>query len=164
MKLSITFFNQVKTSLLLIITSITSLAMFTFLEINTKKSLLIIEIPFFVIFILPSVYMHLNYYFQGNDIEYELDNQRIKIIKDKVEIIYTKDAFKEIKLYMSGTRLAGMSLRNFPFENYYYAKIVIEDNTEIIITCLFSQKIDKILESYYSEVPTLKIKDFYPII
>ena len=69
-----------------------------------------------------------------------------------------------VKLYMSGTRLAGMSLRNFPFENYYYAKIVIEDNTEIIINCLFSQKIDKILQSYYSEVPTFKIKDFYPII
>ena len=65
---------------------------------------------------------------------------------------------------MSGTRLAGLAIRNLPFEDYYYAKIIMNDNSEIIITSLFSHKIDEILSSFYKKTQLIKIKDFYPII
>ncbi|AYN03974.1 hypothetical protein [Flavobacterium sp. 140616W15] len=163
MKLELTFLKHVKASLLLIMIFLVIIFIIYYIGLNAKNSLYII-LPMFILLILPTLYVHLNYYNEGKGFVYELNKDEIKVINDNGVIIFHKENFKKIEIYMSGTRLAGLVIRNFPFEDYYYAKIIMNDGKEIIISCLFSKKIDKILPSLYGEIPLVKIKDFYPII
>ena len=163
MKLELTFFKHVKASLFLIIIFLGISFIVYYVGFNAKFFFYIM-IPLFVILILPTLYVHLNYYNEGKHCIYELNKDGIKVIKDDSVTVFYKENFKAIEVYMSGTRLAGLTIRNFPFEDYYYAKIIMNDNNKIIISCLFSNKIDTILPSFYSDIPIVKIKDFYPLI
>ena len=66
-------------------------------EFNTK-SFLYFVIPLFVILILPTLYIHLNYYNIGKDFIFELDKEKIKVIKEGYETIFYKENFKVIEL------------------------------------------------------------------
>ncbi|OYX27694.1 MAG: hypothetical protein B7Z06_03725 [Flavobacteriales bacterium 32-35-8] len=63
---------------------------------------------------------------------------------------------------MNGSKDSGF--RNFSFESYYYCKLELIDNDNIVITCLHSNKIDKILTDNFKEVEIIKVKTFFPII
>lgn len=163
MKLQLTFLKHIKAlSILLIILLISSLILF-YLRLNIR-SILYIYISFTIVLILPTIYIHLNYYSFGKGHIYELKEDGITVTDNGNFFVFSKENFTTIEFYMSGTKFAGLSLRNFPFEDYYYAKIIMNNKQEIIISCLFSKKIDKILTSLYNEVPVIKIKDFYPTI
>lgn len=163
MKLELTFLKQIKASIFLIIIFLVISFIAYYIGLNTKNSFYIV-IALYVILIVPTLYVHLNYYNEGKGCVYELNKDEIKVIKGGDILVFYKEDIKTIELHMSGTRLSGLVIRNFPFENYYYAKIIMNDNTKIIISCLFSDEIDKILPSFYSEIPIIKIKDFYPLI
>lgn len=163
MKLELTFFKQLKALLFLIIIFFAISLMAFYIGFNTKNGFYVI-IALYAILILPTLYVHLNYYNAGKGSMYDLNKDEIRVVKNGDEIVFYKENFKMIEFYMSGTKLAGLVIRNFPFENYYYAKIIMNDNTEIIISCLFSDAIDKILPSFYTDIPVVKIKDFYPLI
>ena len=121
-------------------------------------------IPMLIVLVLPTAYIHYDYYSHGRNYSYEINDRGIiQFKKDKV-VAFDRANFKEIKLYMSGTRLIGSAVKNFPFEDYYYAKITTIEGEEILISCLFSKKIDELLASLYSEVPVTKNKYFYPLI
>ena len=162
-KLELTFYKHLKASFILIIIFLAIIFIAYYVGFNNVKSYKII-IPLFVICILPTLYVHLNYYNIGKNHVYELNKDEIKVIKDNIKVVFRKEDFKEIIIYMSGTRMAGLALRNFPFENYYYTKIVMHDKQEIIISSLFSNNIDTILTSLYNEIPVIKTKSFYPLI
>lgn len=163
MKLELTFFKHVKASLHLIIILIPISLIVYYIGLNVKNSLYVI-IPLFFTLMLPTLYLHLNYYNESKGYIYELNKDEIKVIEKGSEIIFHKEDFKVIEFYMSGAKLAGLVMRNFPFESYYYAKIIMNDKKEIIIPFLFSNEIDKILTSFYNDVPVIKVKDFYPLI
>ena len=107
--------------------------------------------------------LHLNYYNNCKECVFELNKNEIKVLKNGETFVFCQENFKSIEFYMSGTRLAGLAIRNLLFEDYY-AKIIMNDNNEIIITSLFSHKIDEILSSFYEKTQLIKTKDFYPII
>ncbi len=161
MKLELTFYKQLKALFTSIIMFLAIIFIAYYVGFNDKNTYKII-IPLIVILILPTLYLHINYYNKCKNYVYILNEDEIKVIKNNREVDYRKENFKEIKIYMSGTRMAGLALRNFPFENYYYTKIVMHDKHEIIIPCLFSNNIDRILVSLYNEIPVIKIKSFYP--
>lgn len=163
MKLEFTLYKHLKALFILIIIFLAIIFVAYYLGLNNVNSYKVI-IPVIFIMIFPTLYVHLNYYNEGKNHVYELSKDEIRVVKDNRVVIFRKDDFKEIKIYMSGTRLAGLALRNFPFENYYYAKIVMCDKQEIIISCLFSNNIDEILFSLYGDIPITKIKNFYPLI
>jgi len=163
MKLQLTFLKHIKAlSILLIIVIISSSILF-YLRLNIR-SIIYVFIPFTIVLILPTIYIHLNYYNIGKGHIYELKEDGITVTENEKFVTYSKENFKTLEFYMSGTRFAGLALRNFPFEDYYYAKIIMNNEQEIIISCLFSKNIDQILTSFYKEVPVIKIKDFYPTI
>jgi hypothetical protein len=121
-------------------------------------------IPMFIVLVLPTAYIHYDYYIHGRNYSYEINDRGIIQFKNDKFVTFDRANFKEIKLYMSGTRLIGSGVKNFPFEDYYYAKITTIEGDEILISCLFSKKIDELLVSLYSEVPVTKNKYFYPLI
>jgi hypothetical protein len=125
---------------------------------------LCVIIPMFIILVLPTAYIHYNYLEHGNNYSYEINENGIIQYKGDNIIIFDRANFIEIKLFMSGTRLVGSALKKFPFEDYFYAKITTTKGEEILISCLFNKKIDELLISLYSEVPLLKIKNYYPVI
>lgn len=163
MKLELTFYKHLKASFILIIIFLAIIFIAYYVGFNDVNSYKII-IPLIVICILPTLCVHFNHYNVSKNHAYELNKDEIKVIKDNIKVVFRKEDFKEIKIYMSGTRMAGSALRNFPFESYYYTKIVMHDKHEIIISCLFSNNIDTILTSLYNEIPVIKIKSFYPLI
>jgi hypothetical protein len=163
MKLQLTFLKHIKALSILLIILIVSSSILLYLGLNIR-SIIYILIPFTIVLILPTIYIHLNYYTIGRRHIYELKEDGIIVTENEKSVIYSRENFKTLDFYMSGTRFAGLALRNFPFEDYYYAKIIMNNEQEIIISCLFSKKIDKILTSLYKEVPVNKIKDFYPTI
>lgn len=163
MKLEFTLYKHLKASFILIIVFLAIIFVAYYLGLNDVNTYKII-VPIIIIIILPTLYVHLNYYYEGKNHVYELSKNEIRVIEDGRVVVFRKEDFKEIKIYMSGTRLAGLALRNFPFESYYYAKIVMYDKQEIKISCLFSNNIDEILFSLYGDIPIIKIKDFYPLI
>jgi hypothetical protein len=164
MKLELTLFKHLKAAFYLIIYFIIGcFLVFYFINSDAPNGLYIV-IPAFMILILPTFYLHLNYYNKCKECVFELNKNEIKVLKKGETLVFYQENFKSIEFYMSGTRLAGLAIRNLPFEDYYYAKIIMNDNSEIIITSLFSHKIDEILSSFYKKTQLIKIKDFYPII
>ena len=163
MKLRMTFFGHIRASLFIIIMFLGLIFLTYYIHSNTGKSFLIFA-ALFLILIFPTLYLHLNYYNAGKNYEYDLNENSITVIKDNAKMVFYKQNFKTIEFHMSGTRMAGVGVRNFPFENYYYAKIVMNNDDEIIISCLFSKKIDQILTSLYNDVPIINVKEFYPLV
>ena len=125
---------------------------------------LYVIIPMFIVLVLPTAYIHYDYYNHGRNYSYEINDRGIIQFKNDKFVTFDRANFKEIKLYMSGTRLIGSAVKNFPFEDYYYAKIITVKGEELLISCLFHKKIDDLLESLYREVPLTKEKRFYPSI
>jgi hypothetical protein len=163
MELKITFFKHLKALSILLIILFISSSIILYLGLNIK-SVAFIFISFFIILVLPTVYIHLNYFNEGKGYTYEINENEISVSKDGHHLIFNKENFKIIEYYMSGTKLSGQAIRNFPFEGYFYAKIIMNDGNEVVLSCLFSMEIDKILTSYYKDIPITKIKDFYPLI
>lgn len=163
MKLELTFFKQLKALLVLIIIFFVISFISFYIGFNTRNGFYVIVL-LYVILIVPTLYVHINYYNAGKNCIFDLNKDEIRVVKNGDEMVFYKEDFKVIEFYMSGTKLAGLVIRNFPFENYYYAKIIMNDNSKIEISCLFSDEIDKILPSFYPDIPLVKIKDFYPLI
>ena len=136
-----------------------------FYAANFDSNVLIyVIVPMFIALVLPTAYIHYEYYTHGRHYSYEIDYRGIIQFKNIEIVTFDRANFKEIKLYMSGTRLIGSAIKNFPFEDYYYAKIITVKGKELLITCLFYKKLDGLLESLYEEVPLTKEKRFYPSI
>ena len=166
MKLKMTFWNQLR--MLISVIFITFFISFLFLfyldiEIDMKFCIYVV-LPFFLVFIVPVFIIHLNYYLISRRISYEIRKNQIMVLTENKSIVYNKDEIKEIFFYMTANKMKNSGFANFLFENYYYSKITLFSNEEIIITCLHSQQIDKILSDNFSESKILKIKKMYPII
>lgn len=159
--------QKISTQISLLATQIiiAGVILYIFYASNFDSNIFIyVIIPLFIVLVLPTAYIHYNYYKYGRNYSYELNERGIVQSKNSKSVTFDRGNFKEIKLYMSGTRLIGSAIKNFPFEDYYYAKITTMEGEEILITCLFSKKIDELLVSHYSEVPLTKKKYFYPLI
>ena len=65
---------------------------------------------------------------------------------------------------MTPNKLKDSAVRSLPFENYYYIKLQLINGKDLIITCLHSRKIDKIVEDHFKEIEIVKIKRFFPSI
>lgn len=165
MLLKITFWKQIKSLTTLLFLTSLYVGFLIYAEIPLeKKSILIFFIPYLIIFIIPVAIIHLNYYINGRGIIYKIDESGItKIADNKEEFIPITD-IKEITFFMMPNRLLDSAVRSFPFENYYYVKILTTDKKNIFISCLFSTKIDKIFVENFKELNIKKLKVIYPLI
>ncbi|MDO8316918.1 MAG: hypothetical protein Q7T12_05280 [Flavobacterium sp.] len=129
-----------------------------------KREVLIFLLPYLVFFFIPVAIIHLNYYIHSTGIIYKIDESGItKIVDNKEEFIPITE-IKEITFFMTPNRLLDSATRSFPFEDYYYVQILTTDKKVIFINCLFSTKIDKILEVNFKELNIKKLKTIYPLI
>lgn len=163
MKLKVSFWNQIKLLRDLIFISLVYFFIvfffFNSLELKLKIYLLI---PYFLLFFLPVIILHLNYLKENNGIVFEIKENVILFKENNVSLKYQIDDFDEIIIFTGGTRnTVSPSLAH---SNYYYIKIKLRDGSFFVITSLCSSKIDKILKENFKDVKTMVEKVFYPII
>ncbi|WP_286920673.1 hypothetical protein [Flavobacterium sp. UBA4197] len=165
MELSLTLFKHLKMLIILIFTSVVFLGLaLYFYDDFSNKTLVYLLILFFVLFMLPVLYLHYNYYENSKGVTYEIEKSGLIIKKNNIKREIKIDSINEIVFFMTANRLQKSGYSQFAFENYHYAKIILKDDEQIIITCLFSDKIEAILESNFKAIKITKIKTFYPVI
>lgn len=160
-----TFWNQMHALFDLILISCLYFGFWYFnLEILSLKFIIYIGLPFFIIFALPVIIIHINYYLASAHIVYEINGENFLVIeKNKITKYNIRDVNKVI-FYMTPNKLNDSAVRSFPFENYYYIRLQLINSENLIITCLHSKKIDKIINDNFKEIETVKIKNIFPII
>lgn len=115
------------------------------------------------VLVVPTLMVHLDHYKYCEKKTVVLLDDMIKVEgKDPVCTICVRD-ITCITVYMSGTRALNLGTQSFPFENYFYCKIDTESNGSVFLSCLFSDKLDKLLEERYN-VPFVRERKYYPII
>lgn len=116
---------------------------------------------FFIMYFLPVFIIHINYCIKSFRNSFIIDPNRLIYMSNGKEKIIESNQIVKISIVMNGSKDSGF--RNFAFESYYYCKLDLMDNN-IIITCLHSYRIDKILRDNFREVEIVKVKTFFPII
>jgi len=119
---------------------------------------------YLLIYALPVIIIHLNYYKHSQGNIFEISKSIIiKKTNDEILRIDASDINK-ISLYMTANQIKNSGLRHFPFESYYYARIELLNGKEEFITCLFSANLENILKVNFKDLQIEKIKKFYPLI
>jgi hypothetical protein len=165
MILKITFWKQLKLLTPLLFCTSLYIGLLIYAEIPLeKRSILIFLLPYLVFFFIPVAILHLNYYINGTGIIYKIDESGItKTVDNKEEFIPIAD-IKEITFFMMPNKAKDSAGRELPFENYYYVQILTANEKVIYISCLFSTKIDEILEVNFKDLNIKKQKAIYPLI
>ncbi|OYX80340.1 MAG: hypothetical protein B7Y83_18565 [Flavobacteriales bacterium 32-34-25] len=163
MRISIKMLNHLKMlkNLIyaLLVCLILMIIMYNELTIFIVKYLLVY---FFIMYFLPVFIIHINYYIKSSCNSFIINPNRLIYLSNGKEKIIESNQIIKISIFMNGSKDSGF--RNFAFESYYFCKLELIDNEEIIITCLHSNQIDKILTDNFQEIEIMKIKTFFPII
>lgn len=163
MELKINLSNQLKMLPdLIFVSSIYFFIIYFCYESLVFKFLFLLSIPYFLIYFLPVLFLHLNYLNENKGVVYVIDNNFIFRKKDRTNIKYKIDYVSEIVIYKNGARETKVGV--LAHKEYFYAKIKFLDGTNFIITSLCSNKIDKILEKNFKDVKITIEKVFYPMI
>ena len=163
MILRMSFWNQLKMLMGLIIMSLLCFLLIYFMQKSFDfKLTFYLLIPYFLMFLFPVIVIHLNYLIKNQGIIFEISKDEI-LKKDKTNISkYCAQDIEEIIICTSGSRNRGNG--GLAHSDYYYAKIELLDNSSLIITSLYSSKIDKILKENFKDVKMRTENVFYPII
>lgn len=127
-------------------------------------SVIYFSLFFFFIYTVPVIIIHINYYENDKGTVYEFTHTGFiqKRIKDN-RYIEISDII-QIDILMTTSRYNQSGYKSFPFSGYYYARIKIKDDSEVILTSLFSTELDIILKKYLPNVTMTYDKTLYPII
>lgn len=164
--LSITFLNQVRLLLGLIVISLLYLPFigYVYLKFGTDKAIYVF-LPYLIIFLIPVLYLHFTYYFKSNNFTYLIgEGNFIQVDLKRNEKYFKEEDIYEINIYMNGNRLRNESFRRFPFQDYYYSEIELKNGRKILITCLHSYDLDKYLIQYLKNIKIKKHVVFYPML
>ena len=164
MKLKMTFWNQMHALFDLILISCLYFGFWIFsLEVLSPKFVLYLGLPFLVIFAVPVIIIHLNYYFVSAKTVYDINDQYFVVIYKNKSVKYNIADIEKATIVMTPNKLSDSAVRSFPFENYYYIKLQLIDGKVLIMTSLQSRKIDKIVKDHFKEIEIVKIKNIFPL-
>lgn len=105
-------------------------------------------IIYYLINILPVLYLHNEYYYNNKGTMIEIDsyggkfNKIIYTNKEGTIETYALDDLSKVEIYMSPNMYRRSSYQLLPFESYHYARIYTKSGKEIIITCLMARKVE----------------------
>jgi hypothetical protein len=117
------------------------------------KSIEIIMIVVFMIGVLPSLILHVNYLKVNG-------NQKLKIDLHKQELLLLDKEWSTIKFkdinYIEIHQVE--TVRSIPYSKYYYYKIIKHDDSSIIITCLLIDNLN------INNMTVLNKNEIFPLI
>lgn len=121
-ELKITAIRQLKALFYFIFHIFLYVAILAYLKFDTD--FFVIFGPMAVFLVLPTLFLHVEYYLKNKNEEYELCNDRIIRIRDNIKNIYTKDDIKKVEIYASPNYFRN-DLYFTAYSNYHYAKVFL---------------------------------------
>lgn len=141
MVLRITFKNLLKTTEFILTTALLYVGLMWYF--NFDSSIVIGGGIFYLLFTLPALYLHLEYYFKNRGQEVEVNSTGITVRESNgIERDYNKNELDRIIIYKSASLDRG-GIQFTAIESYYYARIIAKTGEEIIITCLLTPKVEE---------------------
>lgn len=95
--------------------------------------------------ILPTLYLHIEYWHKNKGEEYEVHFDEIIRFKNGKREVYKVSDIEKIKVYLSPALYRGSNLHFLGIEAYHYARVYLKTGEELIITCLLTPKVEKAL-------------------
>ena len=126
---------------------------------NFEENIVIILIIGLMIDLLPSLYLHIQYFKQNQGFNYKLSKEWIVEHYQTTQKTHKTRDIKDIVVIMSPNVYRRSNLHIFSIESYNYAKVVMADGTEIILTCLLNPNIEEVIKIF--EVPYRREKRFF---
>lgn len=128
--------------------------------INFEK-IIVISFGTFLIFLIPQLIIHINYYTKnkGDIFFYDPAGQRITLNHKGESFSFTFGDIELIKRYKSYP-LAENRMQWFPWDSYNYSIIRLKEGQEYIVTSLLVPNMDLPVESKKIKLK----KTFYPIV
>ena len=166
MKLSINILTSLKLLSFVIMITIVLLFLIIFLcydELNIRMFSYMF-LPYFFLFVLPTIILHFNYYQYSNNYSIEINENKIIVVEKDKQTTYNSEEIKEITFVMTKTKKLNSGVSFFLFDGYFYASIMLLNGEVIYVTCLLSSKIDEILISSFKDVKFTTEVMFYPIV
>lgn len=163
MKYQITFMNSAAMLLTPLLYAIYCIGFVIYFKSVFEGAAYIVLSIFFVIYFLPTIVVHSRYHIENCGKIYEISENGITIRK-KNEMRFVKaESIQTIELWMTSNRRMKSELRKFPFEGYYFARLILVDDSEVILTCLLSKKLDTVLRSSFPHIRIINVDVFIPI-
>jgi len=125
----------------------TLILFFILLILNFDTDFIIIGSLFFLITIVPAIYLHFEYFTKNFGCEIEISDQNIIIIRKNQKIIFIKSDITKVILYKSANMSTG-GLPLYSLEQYYYIRLVLKSNEEIIISSLLINDLNCFLSEF----------------
>ncbi len=140
MRFEITGRNQFKALGVLIMG--TMMMLLILLYFRFERSFLIVFSIMWLVYAIPTLILHVEYYFKNKNQIVEITNEDIKLFENGVEKInFQKQDIDKIELYKSGN-LEARQIQFFAMESYHFAKIRSKQGDEIFITCLLTPDVE----------------------
>src|SRR5690606_1468236 len=130
------------------------------------KYMTIICLVMLSFFTIPIIYIHSNYYrYVKNQIVFlEDDVIKIQLADSSLEVVIPLENIKNVRLHISGARMAKLGIRSFIFEDYFYFEFKTNDNKKIIINSLYNNNLDDVFKKKYPSIKIEIINAYYPLI
>lgn len=135
--------NHFVAALSAILMSVGSILLLAFFNFNSGI-VLICSIAF-LFFVLPGIYLHIEYWFINKYEKYIIAQDSITQVKKGKEETYYSNDIKKIIVYGSAT-LFKTWFHLSAMEQYHFARIFIKNGETMVITCLLTPRVDKSLE------------------
>jgi hypothetical protein len=125
---------------------------------DLDRELLSYYIIFFLISLIPVVFLHIEYLKRNGNFRFIIDSDnscfKLSNIKKEEESIIKFDEIKQIVIYCAPSVRKKRSFKILPFENYHFARIFTKNHKQYIITNLL---MEDIIEGF-KIVPNIKIQ------
>lgn len=158
MEYKITFRNHFKSLEFLIFGSLmfTGLVYILYKNEGYSKDLVNFFSIYYLIFLIPTLFIHIEYYLKNKNDVLIIDSSERTIIINKQKPILFSEIDNIIYIMPPVWHRKGF-IRLLPFEDYHYAKIKMKNGKQFIFTCLMAYRVEDALKQI-SGVPTEKRK------
>ncbi len=114
--------------------------------VHFNSSFVVVLGIFFIIDTLPALYLHIRYWIKNGGKQYKVDsNGIIQIRKNEERLIKKSDIQKIIVTKSASSDKGGIPILSI--ESYYFTRVVLKTGEDLVLTCLVSPKIDKVLRN-----------------
>ena len=138
------FFNHFNTALGALI--YIAIFLIGYVWFNFDSAFLCIVGFFLLLDLLPVIYLHTQYYQENKGQVYEISNDGILLRENGKSKYFKKTDIDNIKIYMSASLYINSSFHYLGIDSYHFARIILNNQEEIIITCLMWPKVEEAIQ------------------
>jgi hypothetical protein len=142
-KIQITFKNHLRALKWLFLYILLSLILMIYFYIESGTDGLFIIMIIALPQILPTVYLHLKYYYINKSDVCLIYEDKLEIINSNTKSTYSANDITEIVIYKSANK---DGIPFLTFESYYYTNIILKNGNSIALTSLLDSKIEEKLK------------------